>query len=816
MNDNELLSIFWIEVGEYLGALNAALLEIETAKLGSSNLQPTLREMNRVAHSMKGAARAVGIGVVESIAHYMEEVFGAAMGGELRLSPEVCDLLYDGLDLIQTVADGEEADEESVVAVVSGLEQMVARAATEELPRTRGRDGRITDTLEIDDFRDASTEVEAVHLDEDEEDVPSNATLSFPALQLSEDGAAPQPAVAFKPPSKDVKEVLFKEDTGELRTMVLRPAEDTIRVTVSKLDRLMAEASELLITRLHGEERGREINELRKLHNKWGREWRGIRAVYIRLARRMRDADASLRDELTHLFKFLEINQRYLSDANRHLAALAQALASDNLRLGALADQLQDDIGGMRLVPFETIVGGFQRMMRDLARDTGKGITLDIDGAGVEIDKAVLDALKDPIMHLLRNAADHGLELPSERERLGKPPSGHIRVAVEQRGSEISVLVRDDGRGIDTTQVRTAAVRRGLMNEAQALGLSEDEARSLIFHPGLSTSAQVTAISGRGVGMDVVRSRVESLRGRVAINSVVGEGTSVTLSVPVSLTRIRCILVRVGMDSFALPSVVISRMETIRRDDVFTAEGREMIRINDHPMPLASLATTLGLPTTNAAQSDAELPILILQGADRAVAFAVDALLSEQELVLKPLGRELERARYVAGAALMGSGDVILVLDANELVRGATGRLTLPRLVIPDPLATNEVFTPPGRVRVLVVDDSITTRTLEKNILETAGYDVRVAIDGVEGWRMVNDEVFDVVICDVEMPNMDGLELTRRIKGNPMTTRLPVILLTSLAKPEQREAGLTAGADAYLVKSRFDQAALLQAIQAVI
>ena len=770
MSDTELLNIFWEEVSEHLDDLNRALLQIEMISPDddAGAYRAAVREMNRVAHSMKGAARAVGISVIETIAHYMEEVFSAAMNSGLRLSPDVCDTMYDSLDLIQGVASGEQPDENVLASVLASLEQMVA---------------------------DSGQHPPA--------DNHNNHTPE-PAPTVSEQPAPPVPGM----PAEPAPEVVPAIDPAAA-TVVTR-SEESVRVTVAKLDRLMAEVTELFISHMHGEEQQRAVNTLRRQHTRWQREWRGVRTAYIRLVRRLQDQEQELGSELPILFRFLEFNQRQLSESNRLLAQIAQSVAQDNMRLSALADQLQDEIGGMRLVPFESILGGFQRMVRDLARDTGRAVTLDVTGAAVEIDKAVLELLKDPLMHLLRNAVDHGMESPAERVAAGKPESGRIDIGVEQRGSEIVLRVRDDGRGIDADSVRRAIVKNRLMSEAEAAALSDDEARSYIFYSGLTTSDAVTSLSGRGLGMDIVRDRVESLRGRVSVQSIVGKGTTVTLNVPVSLTRIRCILLRIGEQQFAVPSAMVIRMDRMDRSQVFTAEGREVLLINGRPAPLASLAAILGIAShTNG--DEAHLDVLALQATDRAVAFEVDELYSEQELVLKPLGPELERARYVSGAAVMGTGDIIIVLDANDLVRRATGAVLPPRRAIADATAPAE-----RRLRVLVVDDSITTRTLEKNILETAGFDVSVAINGVEAWAMLAQNDFDVIISDVEMPKMNGLELTSRIKGSERYQDLPVILLTSLGKPEQREAGLRVGADAYLVKSRFDQSELLQTIQSVV
>lgn len=749
--DPDLLSIFRDEVGEYLSTLNSTLLQLETSAVDTE----AMRELNRVAHSMKGAARAVGLKVIETIAHYMEDVFDAALNDHLGLSPDVCDLLYDGLDLIQNAVDGAENDADTLAQVLARLEQVVAAGA---------------------------------------------------AAAPVDDGAAAVPPPADPAPAP-VSPAL------DTTTVLIRTAEESIRVPVNKLDRLMAEVSELLVARMQSEERQQEVEDLRRVHGRWRREWQGVRGAYIRLARRLQSDQDDLRDDLATLFKFLETNQRRLQETNQGLTQLVQALRQDNLRLTTLADQLQDDIGGMRMVAFDTLLGGFQRIVRDLARDTGKQVHLDVSGAAVEIDKTVLDVLRDPLMHLLRNAVDHGIEMPDERERQGKPRGGRVLIDVEQRGSEILVRVRDDGRGIDPALVRQAAVRQHLLSRQEAELISDDEARSLIFHPGLTTAAEVTAISGRGIGMDVVRDRVESLRGRLSVQSALGSGTTISLSMPVSMTRIRCVLLRAGDETYAIPSTVISRMVTLPRAEVFTAESREMVVIDGQPMALARLADVLSLPVA-ARAGDGELVMaLVLRAADRTVAFEVDDLVSERELVLKPLGPEIARARFVSGAALLGTGAVIVVLDANDLVRIATGT-AITRRWLPD-----EVPSPAPaarRLRVLVVDDSITTRTLEKNILETAGFDVTVAIDGVEGWLRLNEGDYDVVISDVEMPNMNGLDLTRQIRSSSHTRDIPIILLTSLARPEQQQAGLQAGADAYLIKSQFDQGELLRMIWAVV
>ncbi|MCS6836252.1 MAG: hybrid sensor histidine kinase/response regulator [Anaerolineae bacterium] len=799
---DDLFNIFWEEARDYLDLLNDALLRVEMSDVAER--QALLREMNRIAHSLKGAARTVGFGMVETIAHYMEEIFHQALHNQRVLTPDIADSLYDGLDLIQQSMNGQVSEAELMAEALARLEQIVAQGGDQ------AQDAAPTAPRHIPASKTAKRRTDSEELSAlgvPASPAPDGSVQELPdqldALQReSEPPPAPTPRVLG----------LMSVSDHQAQTMVMRAPEESLRVSVEKLDQLMADASELLVAKMQIDDRQTRLNDLRRLQARWAREWRSIRAAYIRLARRLQEDAASAPPEWAIVMRFLENNQRYLAQTSRELAQLAQMTAQANLQLATLSERLQEDVADLRMMPFETLVGGLQRLVRDTARDLGKQATLEVVGAQVEVDKTVLEALKDPLLHLVRNALDHGLETPQQRALTDKPSTGRITLLVEQRGNEILIRVSDDGRGIDPKRLRRKAIERQLLSEAEAQALSDDEARQLIFTSGFSTASEVTTISGRGLGLDIVRGRVEALRGRVSVESQVGHGTSITLRVPVSLTRLRCVLLRQGSETLAVPSVLVARMETISRQQVYSAEGRDMLTLGQKPVPLANLGALLGLPNLRDGLRHAEtLVIMALQSVDRTVAFEVDDLLSETELVLKPLGAELAGLPLVVGAALLGTGEVILVLDANDLVRRALGEAprTRERIIAQEARAAR-------RLRVLVVDDSITTRTLEKNILEAVGFEVHVAIDGVEGWSRVLEVLPDVVVSDVEMPHMNGLELTRRIKGDPRTQAIPVVLLTSLSKPEQREEGLKAGADAYLVKSRFDQRELLETIQGVL
>jgi two-component system chemotaxis sensor kinase CheA len=820
----KLLDLFQIEAEEYLGIMNEGLLKVEMET--GDERRALLRDMNRVAHSLKGAARAVGWGLVETIAHQMEEIFGSWLQKPQDadiIQPEEADTLYDGLDIIQQMLAGNSIDSHVQTQVLRALNAIMDSHSDEQ---QNAQTADQTTTQQITRQKDDSREMLALPVsDASGDDVP---------LDIA-DVSDPQATTPVSVPTTDTRAMtVTRQQLNDLPpTVLMRPAEETIRVAVGKLDALMAQTSEMLVTRQQSEARNTRMRALQDELGRWQREWRSVRAAYIRLARRMQetthtrlDSQAqqvqiqeqnAVRDdiggELATIFKFLESNQRYLTTLQREITHLTQDVKQETLLMGALVDQLQNDVSALRMMPFATITGGFQRLVRDLARDTGKQVQLFIDGASVEIDKTVLDALKDPLLHLLRNSIDHGIEAPEDRRRLQKAPLATVRLDVEQRGSEIMIRVQDDGKGIDVALIRRRAIARGHVSTSEAETLSDDDWRTMIFESGFSTSEEVTALSGRGLGMDIVRERVESLRGRISLDTVVGQGTTISINVPVSLTRIRAILLHLGTETYALPAVMVTRMAQVERDAIFTAEGQPAILLNDRPVALVDMGTLLGVKERRAHPDFAH--IVALSAVDRTVAFEVDALSSEIELVLKPLGKELAHAPLIAGAALMGSGDVVVVLDGNDLVRQALGAN--------QPARRQRLFaesehgeTAQRATRVLVVDDSITTRTLEKNILEGVGFDVSVAMDGAEAWALLPEVDPDVVISDVEMPKVDGLALTRLIKQHADTAHLPVILLTSLAKPEQREAGLQAGADAYLVKSSFDQGELLATIAAVL
>lgn len=472
----------------------------------------------------------------------------------------------------------------------------------------------------------------------------------------------------------------------------------------------------------------------------------------------------------------------------------------DEMReLSRLLNDLQERAMRARMVPVSTITDGLQRAVRDVARSTGKDVRWEVRGEDTELDRGVLQQLGDPLLHLVRNAVDHGIEHPEERAAAGKPAQAAVRLHAMQLGSEVILTVTDDGRGIDVDRVRARAARSG----GDPSSLSDEEAVYLIFRSGVSTADFVSDISGRGVGLDVVRANVEAARGRVEVRNEPGTGTEFRLVVPITLAVLPCLLVEAGGQHWAIPmhSIVLAENESAES----RSEGRPVVWAGSQAIPLANLAVTLGLPADDVG------PIIQVAGLTRQYAFRVGRLVGQRDVVVKGLSRLLPRIDVLAGASVEPDGSIVLVLDVAGLIDRA--RMTRERVV--DHEALGEVAAAPAAMRasLLVVDDALTVRELQRSILERNGYEVVTASDGVEALAILAERSVDLVLTDVEMPRMDGFELTAAIRSHQTRGNVPVLILTSRASEEDRQHGLEVGADGYIVKSAFNEASLLAAVE---
>jgi two-component system chemotaxis sensor kinase CheA len=590
-----------------------------------------------------------------------------------------------------------------------------------------------------------------------------------------------------------------------------RPATaETIRISVARLDALLLQAEELVAAKLAAGQRTDELRQAGALLDAWGRQWNRLgpqlRALAAAAAPQANGSGKALTANVADL---LAAGETLLANLGGILTTAARAADRDQRALGNMVDRLLDDMKTALLLPIGTVLEGFPRLVRELARNQGKEVELVMRGAEVELDRRLLQEIKDPLVHLLRNCLDHGLETPAERVAAGKPARGTVTINVaHQDGRVVEISVADDGLGLDAAAVRASAVRQGLLTPAAAEALSDSEAQALIFQSGLSTSAIITDLSGRGLGLAIVKEKVEKLGGVIAVESAPGAGTTFRLRLPLTTVTIRGLLVSAGAAHYVLPTTHVERVARIGAADVQTVENRATIRLEDRTLPLVSLAATLGAPAEPALAAGEQAPVVILGAVERRLAFRISALLGEQEVLVKTLGPQLTRVRNIAGATVLGPGQVVPILSVPDLLKSA-----LAVAARPAPVAASAPAAPAKQQSILVVEDSITSRTLLKGILESAGYRVTTAVDGADALATLRTGDFDLVVSDVEMPRLNGLDLTARIRADRQWQHLPVVLVTALESREDRERGIEVGANAYLVKQSFDQSNLLAAVR---
>lgn len=477
--------------------------------------------------------------------------------------------------------------------------------------------------------------------------------------------------------------------------------------------------------------------------------------------------------------------------------AVDPASCSEFNELSRSLNVLQDRVMRTRMVPVATITDQLHRAVRDIARAQGKDIRWHVEGSATELDRGILNELSDSLLHLVRNAVDHGIEPPGERTGT-KAAQGTIRLHARQLGSEVIIAVSDDGRGIDIQRVREQATRLGI----DTGDLSEDETLRLIFRSGLSTTAYVTDVSGRGVGLDVVMTNIEAARGRIEVRSELGSGTEFRVVVPITLAVLRCLVVEAEGERFALPFHRVMLSQAHESSSEIRADGRVVVWVEDQPVTVSTLAQTLGM----AGSKPSIGPIVVLTDSIRRHAFQVDRLVGQRDVVLKGLSRLLPHLPAVAGASIEPDGSIFVVLDPPGLIQRAR---QINRAVVPA-LPTDHQDRP--RRRILVVDDALTVRELQRSILQRAGFDVRLAIDGLQALSKLADEPVDLVLTDVEMPNMDGFALTKAIRAHSALANIPVLILSSRSSEADRQRGLDSGADGYIIKSAFDESGLLAAV----
>lgn len=532
-------------------------------------------------------------------------------------------------------------------------------------------------------------------------------------------------------------------------------------------------------------------------------------------------------DSLVNLLGELIINKKRFEDKTAELKQLArnsggavpaarvlefqQALEEDVLYLGYIIQELHAEAMALRMLPLKTITETFVRMVRDLSKSQGKEIDFEIRGETIEVDRLLLESLKPMLLHMLTNAVDHGIELPEERLARGKPAKGTIRLSASHEGNSVVIVIRDDGAGMDPKKIKQAALRRGVIDKEEAEMLRDDEALYLTLRQGFSTSEIVTDISGRGVGMDVVKMNIEKVKGNLVLRSEVGLFTEIQLRLPLTLAVLDALMVSCSGEQYAIPLSYVQETIKVRSEDIATVAGKEVLTVRNATVPLFSLARILGMEEHSTAISGGKLAAVILKQRDQVIACTIDKNNGTSEIVVKGLGSQLKRVRHTFGATIMGDGNPALILDVADIFATAEG---VSSGGLRKALLESQSFA--ARGKVLVVDDSITTRTMEKSILVANGYEVTIAISAEDALEKIREMTFDLVISDVEMPGLNGFELTARLRSLDEYRNVPVIIVSSLAKDEHKRKAIEAGAQAYIVKGAFEQGTLLDTVETLI
>lgn len=780
MNNEELYrrlrETFQQELSDHVDSLTKELLAMESDQSPEEQADSWIT-IFRVAHTLKGASAIVNIDSIRDSCHAMEDVFGHYRDNELAMPEEMTSLMLKTIDGFSEISSqmqsGQEVDE-SVLA--DTLPEM--RRHAEEVRQLKRASAEVPD----DDF---------------DFDLDEPASIDDPPVMELAESFDPQP---------NSPKVLATSATTPAPNVAAASVSASVRVTAQKLDSLLSHSGELLIARGRMALRKKDAAELADsasaLRSQWQTRLQGLRDVKPQLAGSNLDA------------QFLQETGQQIAALTKGLDALATGMESDDRLLNQTCSRLDDEVYHVRMLPFSDVCVGLERIVRDVARASGKSVRFQIDGGDVEVDRSVLEGLKDPLLHLIRNAVDHGIESPADRIAAGKPEQATVTVSASLRGGQVEVLVEDDGRGFDLEEICAVAKKRGL----QIPDDPRQQAR-LVLRPGFSTATMITDISGRGVGMDVVQSRVESLHGELNITFEARKSTTITMHVPLTLTTIRCMLVRTAGQQFAIPTAAINRLAHFTPANIRPIAGRDTLFSQDNAIPLVPLADSLGLKAKSSRSRDSDnLVALVLSADQRQVAVVVDEVVSEQEALVKNLGKRIDRLRHFSGCTLLPSGRLALVINAANVVRSALETRTGASVI----QSTTQQQQQRLSIRILLVDDSVTTRILLKNILETAGYAVVDATDGQQALELLkqnssdDDRAFDAVVSDVDMPRMNGFQLTSQIRGYEPSAEIPVVLVTARGSDEDKKQGIMVGASAYIIKGSFDQQNLLKTLSQLV
>lgn len=777
-----------MEAENHTATLTSGLVALEGALATPTAIEPLMR----AAHSLKGAARIVGLDAAVRVAHAMEDCLVAAQKGKLILEPSHVDILLQGVDLLVQIAQVDEPEiEEWQSAHASALDTFVAT---------------ISAIQEGKELPPSAESISPAHLIPSEiashtpssRDTELAVVTSMPGDEQETGASAESPPTAARVDHQTVRQ---DRERSIVEASGPSPAPDrVVRVTAESLTRLMALTGEALV----------QTHRLPSfLQSLW----------------RLKGRQTGLLESLQLLEDRLSNQGVTLPAAEQELLARSRAQALEDLqRLGetveaieefargseAISSRLHHEVLASRMRPLADGIRGFPRLVRDLARDLGKQARFEVIGETTGVDRDILDRLEAPLNHLIRNSLDHGLETPAERQAAGKSPIGTIRLEARHRAGMLQIVVADDGHGIDVERLRATVVERGLTTATVAAQLNEAELFDFLFLPGFSTKEHVTEVSGRGVGLNVVQTMVHAVQGSIRVASRPGKETRFVLQLPITVSVIRALLVEIAGEPYAFPLNRIDRIFMLDRKDLRELEGKQHVMLDDQPVGLVEAASVFDLALEHVPHAGELLPVVVASDRSHRFGVVVERFLGERDLRVSPLDARLGKVPNFNSSSVLENGWPVLVVDVEDLVRSIDNLLSGRRL---GKLTAQEVERQVrAPKRILIVDDSITVRELERQLLENRGYTVDVAIDGVDGWNAVRSAHYDLVVSDIDMPRMDGIQLVQHIKEDARLKAIPVVIVSYKDREEDRIRGLDAGANYYLTKSSFHDQTFLTTV----
>lgn len=782
-----LLATFREDAEELLTTITAGLIKLEQS--GEIPDPALIEDVFRKTHSLKGAARAVNLREIESVCLNLENIFSLMKREKFSASATEFDLFHDAIKSIRNFLSEDITKSPDPIEIVQKLRALLAERNPDErtndpfLPEIVPEFERKTICITGTDFKKY---VEPLSQD------PAACAASSTFLEV-------KPAVqSYGHEYGDGYQTIGSKDSG------------TVRIASKKLDRLIVGSDELLSTRLFLTHRMQELEEMISRFSLW--RWNYnlvINDLYLIKESLFGSNRATLPPELLlfmeRIMDYLSYDREFVTGLQHDLSAHIHATDHDRIALEASTTEIADLIHDAVLIPASSILVQINSQIREISRRLGKEVDLRTEGGDIEMDRRILDILKVPLMHLVNNSVDHGIEYPDERLELGKPRRGNIKIKISPHsGSKVEINFSDDGRGIDRKKIRETAKEKGVLTREEDNTLDDDASIWLIFKSGLTTSPMITDLSGRGLGLAIVEDTIARMGGNVLVSSEIGKGTTFSLILPIRMATLRGLVVRNGTEFFVIPVQQILQVIRVPADSLKIADNRPSIQYKDEMIPVIRLAEALNTPDFGYPTYSEDIPVIIIAYGPGKIAYCVDEINQVQEIVVRPLGSQLRRVKRITGAAVLADGKLALVLDPPELIQEGlrlSGQLPKVRIF---PRATR---------RVLIVEDSVTSRALLRNTLEKVGYIVTTASDGMDALGILHEEEFDIVVSDVDMPRMNGFTLTEKIRKDERLSHLPVILVTALDSPEDREHGLASGAHAYIQKGTFQRNELVRTVK---